>query len=61
MGEALIEALALVIILEGIMPMIAPKLWAQTMQSISLLSSQKIRLLGVFAVVIGVLILQFIA
>jgi uncharacterized protein YjeT (DUF2065 family) len=56
----LVEVVALVMILEGILPMIAPNQWAKMMQSISLLSSNNIRLFGVILVVIGILILQFI-
>jgi uncharacterized protein YjeT (DUF2065 family) len=54
--KSLLSALGLVLVLEGILPFIAPKKWRQT---ILLLASQEdsfLRKLGIFAMLAGLVI-----
>ena len=50
-------ALAIVMILEGALPFVAPRLWRETFIKLIGLSDGQIRFVGLIAIVIGVLAL----
>jgi len=50
-------ALAIVMILEGALPFVAPRLWRETFIKLVGLSDGQIRFVGLIAIVIGVLAL----
>ncbi|MCX7545717.1 DUF2065 domain-containing protein [Marinicella gelatinilytica] len=55
-----IAAIALVLILEGIMPFVAPGQWKQMLAQISQMSDKNLRIMGAAMMVIGVLIFKMI-
>ena len=59
MAIVLITALALVLILEGLLPFFAPKLWRDTLKRIMELTDGQIRFMGLSALALGVLLLLF--
>ena len=59
MGIVLITALALVLILEGLLPFFAPKLWRDTLKRIMELTDGQIRFMGLSALTLGLLLLLF--
>lgn len=56
----LLTAFALVLILEGLAPMIAPQAWQRAMQEISRYNPQVIRIVGIICMLSGAVLLQFL-
>jgi len=53
-------ALAIVMILEGALPFVAPRLWRETFIKLIGLSDGQIRFVGLIAIVIGVIALLLV-
>jgi uncharacterized protein len=53
-GESLWIALALVLILEGLLPFVAPRLWRETFNRLIALSDGQLRFIGLIAIGFGV-------
>jgi uncharacterized protein YjeT (DUF2065 family) len=58
--QDLLAALALLLILEGILPSLFPAKWRQTIQSIASLSDRQLRIVGLICVVLGGFILNVV-
>lgn len=54
---ALISAIALVFILEGILPFVFPQFWRRMMLQAVTLSENQLRLVGLVSILIGLLLL----
>lgn len=57
MGSDLLTALALVLIIEGLLPGIAPSTWLKVMHDAAKLGPQGIRIAGVISMLSGALLL----
>ena len=57
MPDSLLAALALVFVLEGFLPLVAPKLWRETFTRMLGLSDGQLRFIGMISVGIGLLAL----
>ncbi|HYG55433.1 MAG TPA: DUF2065 domain-containing protein [Burkholderiales bacterium] len=57
MGTTLLMALALMLILEGVLPFLAPSLWRDTFRRIIQMSDGQIRFVGLSSMLIGLLLL----
>lgn len=57
MWDDLFKALALVLVIEGIMPFVSPHGWRQTMQQASQLPDNVLRTIGLASMLFGVLLL----
>lgn len=57
MVTTLLMALALMLILEGVLPFLAPNLWRETFLRITQMSDGQIRFVGLSSMVIGLLLL----
>ncbi len=57
MGASFIIALGLVLILEGIVPLVFPAVWKDTFRRITPLEDGQLRFIGLMAVVCGVVVL----
>ncbi len=57
MGSSFVIALGLVLILEGIVPLILPAVWKETFRRIIGLEDGQLRFIGLMAVVSGVAVL----
>ena len=53
-------ALALMLILEGVLPFIAPTLWRDTFRKITQMSDGQIRFVGLSSMIVGLLLLLFV-
>jgi uncharacterized protein YjeT (DUF2065 family) len=53
-------ALALMLILEGVLPFIAPNLWRDTFRKITQMSDGQIRFVGLSSMIVGLLLLLFV-
>jgi uncharacterized protein len=56
----LLMALALMLILEGVLPFIAPNLWRDTFRRITQMNDGQIRFVGLSSMIVGLLILWFV-
>lgn len=54
-----ISAIALVLVIEGIMPFISPNSWRQTMLQASQLPNRVLRVIGLVSMLFGVVLLYF--
>ncbi|HEX6692867.1 MAG TPA: DUF2065 domain-containing protein [Burkholderiales bacterium] len=57
MGTTLLLALALMLILEGVLPFLAPNLWRDTFRKITQMSDGQIRFVGLSSMLVGLLLL----
>ena len=60
MKEDLLTALALVLIIEGLLPVIAPSLWVKVMRDAARLGNQGIRIAGTISMLVGALLLYIL-
>jgi uncharacterized protein YjeT (DUF2065 family) len=56
--ESFLAACALVLVLEGLMPLLAPRTWRDTFRRITELSDGQLRFVGLVSMVIGVIVLM---
>jgi uncharacterized protein len=57
MGPTFLMALALLLILEGVLPFLAPNLWRETFRRLTQMNDGQIRFIGLSSMVVGVLLL----
>ena len=58
-GNTLLIALALMLIIEGLLPFIAPGLWRDTFRRITDMSDGQLRFIGLTSMLAGLLLLFF--
>lgn len=58
MWTHLLQALALALVLEGVMPFIAPERWREMMARLCTVDSRSLRLYGGAVIVVGLVVLQ---
>ena len=57
MGKDLLTALALVLIIEGLLPVIAPSTWLKVMRDAAKMGPQGIRVAGTVSMLLGALLM----
>jgi hypothetical protein len=57
MGTTFLLALALMLIIEGLLPFLAPSLWRETFRRIIRMTDGQIRFFGLTSMLVGVLLL----
>ena len=57
MGTTFLLALALMLIIEGLLPFLAPNLWRETFRRIIRMTDGQIRFFGLTSMLVGVLLL----
>ncbi|QBZ83113.1 hypothetical protein GHNINEIG_01154 [Hydrogenovibrio crunogenus] len=55
--EALLSAIALVFILEGLLPFVFPGVWRKTMIELVQMDDKKLRMMGLISITIGMILL----
>ena len=60
MGTTFVMALALMLILEGVLPFLAPNLWRDTFRRITQMSDGQIRFVGLSSMIVGLLLLYWV-
>lgn len=60
MSHALITAIGLMLVFEGILPLVAPQAWRQTFERLLTLSNGQLRFIGIVSMLIGLLIITII-
>jgi len=56
--DSLLAACALVLVLEGMLPLIAPRIWREAFTRLTQLSDGQLRFIGLVSIGIGVIILM---
>ena len=59
MFEDLLTAFALLMIIEGLMPVIAPLVWQKYLREVSRMNPRTIRIIGIVSMLGGAVLLQF--
>ena len=57
MGNLLLTAFALMLIIEGVLPFLAPGLWRETFRRLTEMSEGQIRFIGLTSMLAGILLL----
>ena len=57
MPETFLAACALVLVLEGLLPLVAPRAWRDAFRRITDLSDGQLRFIGLISIVIGIILL----
>ena len=60
MTQDILTAFALLLIIEGLLPMIAPQAWQKAMQELSRHNPKVIRIGGIVSMLAGAFLLQFL-
>jgi len=60
MATTFIMALALMLILEGVLPFLAPNLWRDTFRKITQMTDGQIRFVGLSSMIVGLLLLLWV-
>jgi uncharacterized protein YjeT (DUF2065 family) len=60
MGNILLTALALMLIIEGILPFLMPALWRETFRRLTELTDGQIRFIGLTSMLAGLLLLLLV-
>jgi uncharacterized protein YjeT (DUF2065 family) len=60
MTQDLMTAFALMLIIEGVLPMVAPQAWQRAMQELSRHNPKVIRVGGIISMLAGAFLLQFL-
>ena len=58
MPDSLLAACALVLVLEGMLPLIAPRIWREAFTRLTQLSDGQLRFIGLVSIGIGVITLM---
>jgi uncharacterized protein YjeT (DUF2065 family) len=59
MSDVWLAALALMLVIEGILPFTAPRIWRETFRTLIQMSDGQIRFAGLASMVIGLAVLYF--
>ena len=60
MGGTLVTALALMLVIEGLLPFLAPGMWRDTFRRLTEMSDGQIRFVGLSSMVAGLLLLYLV-
>ena len=61
MGKYLLTALALMLVIEGVLPFLAPGLWRETFRRITEMSDGQVRFIGLTSMLCGLLLLLYVS
>jgi len=60
MGSDLLTALALVLVIEGLLPVIAPSTWMKVMRDAARMGPHGVRVAGIISMLLGALLLYIL-
>ena len=60
MSSILLTAIALMLIIEGVLPFLMPNLWRETFRKLIAMSDGQIRFLGLSSMLVGLLLLLIV-
>ncbi|MFT6221534.1 MAG: hypothetical protein ACJA0C_000938 [Candidatus Endobugula sp.] len=60
MWEALLQAICLLLIIEGVIPFLYPAKWRRLVAQLALISDHQLRVMGLFSMLLGLSILYLL-
>ena len=60
MGEWLLPAIALMLVLEGLLPLVAPRMWRNVFRQMTELKDGQVRFIGLASVIVGGVLLAVV-
>jgi uncharacterized protein YjeT (DUF2065 family) len=60
-GKYLLTALALMLVIEGVLPFLAPGLWRETFRRLTEMSDGQVRFVGLTSMIAGLLLLLHVS
>lgn len=60
MGSVFLLAIGIMLVLEGVLPTLAPKQWQATMAQLAQLPSKQIRVIGLGSLAVGLLLIYMV-
>lgn len=60
MGRLLLTAFALMLVIEGVLPFVVPRLWRDTFRRLTEMSDGQIRFVGLTSMLVGLLLLLLV-
>ncbi|MBI3938463.1 MAG: DUF2065 domain-containing protein [Betaproteobacteria bacterium] len=60
MGNVLLTAFALMLVIEGILPFLVPGIWRETFRRLTEMTDGQIRFIGLTSMLAGLLLLYFV-
>ncbi len=60
MGTTFLMAFALMLVVEGLLPFLAPTLWRETFRRITQMSDGQIRFFGLTSMILGLIVLYLV-
>lgn len=60
MGRSALTALALVLVIEGVLPFLLPALWREAFRRMTEMNNGQIRFVGLSSMLLGLLLLYFV-
>ena len=57
MPETFLAACALVLVLEGLLPLVAPRAWRDAFRRLTELSDGQLRFIGLISIIVGIVVL----
>lgn len=61
MASSLLLAFALMLVFEGVLPFAAPRVWRETFRRITEMNDGQLRFIGLISILVGVVIMVFVA
>lgn len=61
MASSLLLAFALMLVIEGLLPFLAPKVWRDTFRRVTELADGQIRFIGLTSMLVGIVVLMVAA
>jgi uncharacterized protein len=58
MANTLLLAFALMLVIEGVMPFLAPRIWRETFRRVIAMSDGQIRFIGLTSMLVGVILVS---
>jgi uncharacterized protein YjeT (DUF2065 family) len=60
MASTLLLAFALMLVIEGLMPFAAPRVWRETFRRVTEMNDGQVRFIGLTSMLIGIVIMAFV-
>jgi uncharacterized protein YjeT (DUF2065 family) len=60
MVQTFLLAFALMLVIEGLMPFIAPRVWRETFRRVTELADGQVRFLGLSSIVVGLIVMVIV-
>ncbi len=57
MGNTLLMAFALMLVIEGILPFVAPQVWRETFRRVTSFNDGQIRFIGISSMLVGLILM----